>query len=175
MHDWFNAKSASLLVEASQARVSRKALIMDNEPDTEPRIRENGEMSGVYGGVDDFEDDAAALRDVEDRQRTGSLGEPIVTDASEIEVMETFATQTQTVRQIRDEDDEDEIVAEEGEETLREVTADAPPVFRPLVFSATEDLTASVKRRLRKRYWRSSQSGVCLQRCSRKLRTPLRE
>lgn len=135
-HDWFNAKAASLLVEGSQSRISRPALVMDNEE--EPAAAENGREAS-------FEDDEAALRDAE-VATDGNV------DASEEEIMSTFATQTQTVRQ-RSEDDEDGDAAvgeEEEAETLQPVTVNAPPVFRPISFMTEEDLTATVQHRLRK-------------------------
>jgi DNA excision repair protein ERCC-4 len=63
--------------------------------------------------------------------------------------METFATQTQTVPQGIDR--ETDVEEDEDEDNLQEVTSEAPPpVFRPLMFDADEDLTASVKKRMRK-------------------------
>jgi len=152
MHDWFNAKAASLLVEASQGRVSRQSLIMDNEPDIEDIHRERAEPNGINGGVDEFADDMSALHDAEELQGAANGGVPLPMDDDEIAVMETFATQTQTVRQERSNGDAETDVVddEEDEDSLREVTTEAPPVFRPLTFSGAEDLTASVKRRLRK-------------------------
>jgi DNA excision repair protein ERCC-4 len=102
-------------------------MTMDNE--LEPANACNG------GQTSEFADEEAAMRDVED------------VDEEEQDIMEAFATQTQTVPQsqrVEEEDDEDE-------DDLQEVTtADAPPVFRPLAFSMEENLSTSVKKRLRK-------------------------
>ena len=154
MHDWFNAKSASLLVEASQARVSRQSLTMDNEPDSDSQPRERADTNGAHDGVDRFADDESALHDAEVMQSAANTVEPVDVDDDDVAVMETFATQTQTIQQERLDDEGDESMAdiEDDEETLREMTSEAPPVFRPLVVSLVEDLFASVQRRLKKGY-----------------------
>jgi DNA excision repair protein ERCC-4 len=151
MHDWFNAKSAATLVEASQARVSRKKIVMDNQPDEErdypdeghwgPERRERRRSS-------EHDDDLEALREIErgtDRE-----------EEEDLEVMESLATQTQTVPQstrtdVEDENDED-VMREIGEDeaTPPPIRTEAPPVFRPLHFDLEESLTRSVERRLRK-------------------------
>jgi len=132
VHDWFNAKAAALLVEASQKRVSRKSLTLDSE------ATEDGEGSTVPT-IDNFDEDEMALRDAEDTERNNE----------ESDVMDAIATQTQTIPQsqrIPDDDDQDE---EDGDE-LQEVSEVAPPVFRPLAFAMEDNLEASVRRRLRK-------------------------
>ncbi|KAK4688167.1 DNA excision repair protein ERCC-4, partial [Tremellales sp. Uapishka_1] len=123
LHDWFNAKAAAILVEASQARVSRKALTIDEPPIEEEMPMDDGQELAETAA--EFADDEAA----EDEH-----------------IMETFATQTQTVQPVQQEDED----GADGEETLREVASDAPPVFRPIMFSLDEDLTTRVARRLRK-------------------------
>ncbi len=154
MHDWFNAKSASLLVEASQARVSRQALTMDNEPDEHSRTRNRQKSNGTTGVVDDYSEDMLALDEAEAQQSATEADGSEAMQDDELTVMEAFATQTQTVRHDWSNGDSinQEIQEENSEDTLREVMADAPPVFRPLAFSPAEDLTVSVKRRLRKGY-----------------------
>ena len=154
MHDWFNAKSASLLVAASQARVSRQALTMDNEPDEDTQPPERADANGAQDGVDRFADDELALHDAEVSQKAADTGEPINVDDDDMAVMETFATQTQTVRQERLDGDGEAGMAEieDDDVALREITSDAPPVFRPLAFPIEEDLLSSVQRRLKKGY-----------------------
>lgn len=135
VHDWFNAKASALLVEASQSRVSRKSLTMtmDNEPGPELRRREAGT---------DYEDDESAMRDMP----------ALPNDDDEFDVMDTIATQTQTMPQsqsVRDDGlDEDDESDQDGD--LREVTDEAPPVFRPLAFGLEDNLETSVQRRIRK-------------------------
>lgn len=131
VHDWFNAKAAALLVEASQTRVSRKSLTLDTE------TPEETERSAATS-TDNFEEDEMALRDAEDIQRNND----------ESDVMDAIATQTQTIPQSQRpaEDAEDE----DNGDDLQEVSEVAPPVFRPLAFAMEDNLEASVKRRLRK-------------------------
>ena len=104
---------------------------MDNESGPELRRREAGT---------DYEDDEDAMRDVE----------ALPQDDEEYDIMDTIATQTQTVPQsqaVRDDDGEDEDGEDEG---LREVSGEAPPVFRPLAFGLEDNLETSVQRRIRK-------------------------
>jgi len=62
IHDWFNAKAAATLVEASQSRVSRRSLTLDSETEPEPEAEaRNGSVTR-----DDFAEDEMALRDAED-------------------------------------------------------------------------------------------------------------
>ena len=161
MHDWFNAKAAALLVEASQLRVSKKSLTMDNTPEPErpPVNTEDPAQGGVDVPRNEFEEDEAALADVDDSQQNDSrMRDEDESDENDLNVMETFATQTQTIRQSDDndalngdEDDDDDLVAVgEDEEPNGQSTITAPPVFRPLTFDQDEMLQASVKRRLRK-------------------------
>lgn len=136
VHDWFNAKASALLVEASQSRVSKKSLVMtmDNEPGPELRRREAGT---------DYEDDESAMRDIES----------LPNDDDEFDIMDTIATQTQTVPQsqsVRDDGMEEGGEDEDDDEGLREVSEDAHPVFRPLSFGLEDNLEMSVKRRIRK-------------------------
>jgi DNA excision repair protein ERCC-4 len=137
VHDWFNAKAAATLVEASQSRVSRRSLTLDTESEGDV------EVNNDRATRDDFAEDEMALRDAEDMQR----------DNDESGVMDTISTQTQTIPQsqrVADEDPEVE-VDDDGEE-LQEVSEVAPPVFRPLAFAQQDNLEASVKRRLRKNH-----------------------
>jgi DNA excision repair protein ERCC-4 len=125
-----------MLVEASQLRVSRRSLTLDREPED----ADDNEGS-VAPSAENFDDDEMALRDAEDMQRNND----------ESDVMDTIATQTQTIPQSQrpveevtgDEDDGDELL---------EVSDIAPPVFRPLAFATEDNLEASVKRRLRKNH-----------------------
>lgn len=108
-------------------------MTMDNEPGPELRRREAGT---------EYEDDESAMRDME----------PLPNDDDEFDVMDTIATQTQTVPQSQSSRDD---VLEEGDdneedEGLREVTDEAPPVFRPLAFGLEDNLETSVQRRIRK-------------------------
>ncbi|WWC68974.1 uncharacterized protein I206_102910 [Kwoniella pini CBS 10737] len=154
VHDWFNAKSASKLVEASQARVSKKAPIMDNEHDVNSPTREEvrARSEGPGHPIDDFMDEEAALREAE-ALNGHSNGLNGTNGDDEEEIMEVFATQTQTVPQPDEEEDEAMVEISEndnGNETLREATGEAPPVFRPVLVGLEESLTRSVKKRLRK-------------------------
>ncbi|WWD16753.1 hypothetical protein CI109_101184 [Kwoniella shandongensis] len=157
VHDWFNARSASRLVEASQSRVSQRSLTMDNEHDDSERSER--EETGVEEGVDrpegEFGDEEEAVREAEREQSA----RPVPVDEEEDEIMEVFATQTQTVSQARrgvEDEDEGEEMRElgedgaDGEESLREATGDAPPVFRPVMVGMEDNLTSSVKKRMRK-------------------------
>lgn len=146
VHDWFNAKAATLLVEGSQARVSKRKLTMDNSPEPE-HPSENGE-DPANGGVDieddsrQFEDDEEALRDV-----------TMEGDDRDDEIMEVFATQTQTVRQeSRDQEDANgDPNSDDEEDELRDVAeAPPPPVFRPMNFDIETYLSTSVNKRIRK-------------------------
>ncbi|ORY29555.1 hypothetical protein BCR39DRAFT_532115 [Naematelia encephala] len=148
IHDWFNAKAAALLVEASQARISRRSLTMDNEPEQD----DQSPSAPTAVPEENFADDEEALMDAEERQQSMDHGEGTLDGGDEDSIMETFARQTQTVRpdELDVVEEMNAIEEEDGEETLQTVDVDAPPVFRPLMFTAEEDLTASVKRRLRK-------------------------
>ena len=152
MHDWFNAKAATLLVEASQARVSRFEITMDNHEDASAWNGTRPEQVDIaHGGVDrpngEFQDDEDALHDLET---------PFNGDAEDDEIMETIATQTQTVPQHRDADaaHENGHDADGGEddEGLHEVEDTAPPVFRTMRLPFEERLGDTVKRRLRKNH-----------------------
>lgn len=103
---------------------------MDNEEETEDERQGSRRQS-------EFAEDEEAMRDAE----------AVETIAEEEELMEAFATQTQTVTPSQ------HVEEAEEEDDLQEVSAsDAPPVFRPLTFSMEENLEASVKRRLQKGY-----------------------
>jgi len=114
-------------------RVSRKSLTLDRETET----ADNDQGSAAPSG-ENFDDDEMALRDAEDMQRNND----------ESDVMDTIATQTQTIPQSQ-RPVEEEVDEEDGDE-LQEVSETAPPVFRPLAFAMEDNLEASVKRRLRK-------------------------
>lgn len=143
VHDWFNAKASALLVEASQVRISKRSLTMDNEPGPELRRREAGSETR---DTNEFEEDEMAMREAELVQQTN--------DESENDVMETFATQTQTIPQSQRPADENvlEVLDDSDEEDgLQEIPSEMPPpVFRPLAFGIEDDLEKSVQRRLRK-------------------------
>lgn len=155
MHDWFNAKAAALLVEASQARISKRKAVMDNDPELDARPAETGGVTGGPPGEDSSEwaADEEALRDA-------MLDEHMAMDGAIVEdeeVMEAFAQGTQlmpsTQRAMPDERNDGDSPDNEGDDNgdeLRQVQEDAPPVFRPLVFQAEPDLSGSVQRRLRK-------------------------
>ena len=150
MHDWFNAKAASLLVGASQVRVSRQALrTNDNERNEVPTHRDREGSTGMNTEVDDFANDMLALRDADAQQHTPVADEDIAVDIDDLAVMETFATQTQMVRQISANGNDAELEEEDGE-TLQEVTVNVPPVFRPLTFLGGDDLPAIVEKRIKK-------------------------
>ncbi|TYJ54668.1 hypothetical protein B9479_004702 [Cryptococcus floricola] len=142
VHDWFNAKSAATLVEASQGRLSRKKLEMDNNPQ-----EDEGE----------FEEEEAVMREEERLERERREGDSVMRDDDEEDIMEVFATQTQVVPQSRsnrdDNGDEEQLNIEDDEnadETLRSAEGPPPPVFRPVMVGVQDDLRASVKKRLRK-------------------------
>ncbi|ODN80790.1 hypothetical protein L202_02941 [Cryptococcus amylolentus CBS 6039] len=142
VHDWFNAKAAATLVEASQGRLSRKKLEMDNIPQ---------EDEGEFG------EEEAVMREEERRERERREGDSVMRDNDEEDIMEVFATQTQVVPQSRsnrdDNGDEEQPIIEDDEnadETLRSAEGPPPPVFRPVMVGVQDDLRASVKKRLRK-------------------------
>ena len=124
---------------------------MDNSPEPNGSNGHDDTSDPANGGVDgEFDEDEAALRDVQD-------DEVMETDdrstEEDIDVMRTFATQTQTIPQDRDEDaDLVAIDDDDDDEPLQEVSTDAPPppVFRPLMFNEENLLEASVKKRMKK-------------------------
>jgi DNA excision repair protein ERCC-4 len=124
-----------MLVEASQLRVSRRSLTLDRESED----ADDNEGS-VAPSLENFDDDEMALRDAEDMQRNND----------ESDVMDTIATQTQTIPHSQ-RPVEDDVGDGDGDE-LQEVSDIAPPVFRPLAFAMEDNLEASVKRRLRKNH-----------------------
>ncbi|KIR71477.1 DNA excision repair protein ERCC-4 [Cryptococcus deuterogattii CA1014] len=162
IHDWFNAKAASQLVEASQARVSRRKMVMDNSPgpeeDADRRDADVGRDDGVDFQEEEFGLEEEALREQEElaeRQRRGIT--EIVPDDDEEEIMEIFATQTQTLPQHRRQEDANNDLEQESmtqdenaDETLRSAEGVLPPVFRPVMLSVRDDLGRSVERRLKK-------------------------
>lgn len=145
MHDWFNAKAATLLVEGSQARVSKRKMVMDNSPEPEHSARNDDDSANGGVDIDDdnrqFEDEEEALRDIS--MEGGD---------DDDEIMEAFATQTQTVRQQPAADDNaNDGSPEDEDDELRDVAdAPPPPVFRPMNFDIEAYLTASVTKRIRK-------------------------
>ena len=157
IHDYFNAKAAALLVEASQARVSRKSLRMDNSPDPDEHHNGLSDDDPAHGGVDsrergEFEDEEDAMRDV---RMSGNPED----DEADDQIMHSFATQSQLVPPSQSdqeayEDEEDDALVEvgEGEEPRErnEGSAAPPPVFTPITFDLEAHLAKSVKRRLRK-------------------------
>jgi hypothetical protein len=150
-----------MLVEASQARISRKRIVMDNEPDPERDYPDEGHWgpergdSGPHSLGREHEDDLEALREMETRGRGTDREEE-----EDLDVMEAFATQTQVVPQTRPRDTgAQETEGDEDDEEMREVGEDEavqsaavipPPVFRPLHFDIEENLTRSVEKRMRK-------------------------
>lgn len=161
IHDWFNAKAASQLVEASQARISRRKMVMDNSPgpeeDADRRDADVGRDDGVDFQEEEFGLEEEALREQEElaeRQRRGIT--EIVPDDDEEEIMEIFATQTQTLPHRRPEDANNDLEQESmtqdenADETLRSAEGVLPPVFRPVMLSVRDDLGRSVERRLKK-------------------------
>lgn len=149
LHDWFNAKAAAHLVEASQLRVSRPRITIEGTastliPDGE-RHRESNTTTNGQTARDEHEEDMEAVRELEERRDAPMGGIPI-TEQDDDEVMYEFATQVETVphnagHHSAADDDDDEV--------LHEAT-DAPPVFRPLVFSLETDLSSRVASRIRK-------------------------
>ncbi|AAW45049.2 conserved hypothetical protein [Cryptococcus deneoformans JEC21] len=163
IHDWFNAKAASQLVEASQARVSRRKMVMDNIPGPEEDAdrrevsisRDEGvdSQEGEYG----LEEEALREQELAEQQRREIQG--IVPDDDEEEIMEIFATQTQTLPQHHRPNDADNDLEqgpmaqdENSDETLRSAEGVPPPVFRPVMLSVKDDLGRSVEKRLKKGY-----------------------
>ena len=143
--------------------------MMDNTPEPERNGRRDGESDPANGGVDrgdgGFEDDEAALRDVEVGQvNEGNGSETREEEEADLDVMEAFATQTQVMPPDVPDEDEDEPMVEVDPDESPLQTIDggggdgsgsgdvlAPPVFRPTEFSIQEEnLARSVKKRLRK-------------------------
>lgn len=139
LHDWFNAKAAAKLVEGSQLRVSQVQVTVEETASTP-----------IPDGIvrrdpsEEHEEDMEALREIEDRRDLPTGGQPVVDDDGD-EIMEIIATQGESVPTNRN----DEPAAEDEDDVLQEMTS-APPVFRPVVFSADTDLTSRVKTRIRK-------------------------
>lgn len=162
IHDWFNAKAASQLVEASQARISRRKMVMDNSPGPEEDADRRDPGVGRDEGVDfqegEFGLEEEVIREQEElaeRQRREIT--EVVPDDDEEEIMEIFATQTQTLPQHRRPEDANNDLEqgsmaqdENADETLRSAEGVLPPVFRPVMLSVRDDLGRSVKRRLKK-------------------------
>nr|ODN98611.1 DNA excision repair protein ERCC-4 [Cryptococcus depauperatus CBS 7855] len=154
MHDWFNAKAAAQLVEASQARVSRKKMVMDNMPDPEDELHGGETERNAEQGMDFEEED----HDAEKMQHGQEAGKGEVTQrelvrpGEEEEIMEVFATQTQTVPQTRPREDDDEfsLEGEDTDGTLQEVEGLPPPVFKPVMIGSDDKLSATVQKKLRK-------------------------
>lgn len=162
IHDWFNAKAASQLVEASQARISRRKMVMDNSPGPEEDADRRDPGVGRDEGVD-FQEGESGLEEevireqeeLAERQRREIT--EVVPDDDEEGIMEIFATQTQTLPQHRRPEDANNDLEqgsmaqdENADETLRSAEGVLPPVFRPVMLSVRDDLGRSVKRRLKK-------------------------
>ena len=146
IHDWFNAKAAATLVEASQARVSKRKLTMDNSP--EPRESHEESPDPAHGGVDvdgettQFQDDEEAMRDI---SMEGN-------DGNDDAIMEVYSTQAQVAQPPSPPENDDGLV-DDDEDELQEVDMTAPPpppVFEPLPFDNNDYLTKSVEKRIRK-------------------------
>jgi DNA excision repair protein ERCC-4 len=155
-HDWFNAKSAAVLVEASQSRVSQRKVVMDNEMenpdepddgwDSRHRDRAGRSRSESSAPGHEFEEDEAAMRD--------AMGSGQAEDDDD--VMEIIATQAQAVQRSNVESvDEtvDEEMREVGDsEEAPQPMAAPPPTFRPVHFDLSEQLEKSVNRRMKKNH-----------------------
>lgn len=146
VHDWFNAKAASNLVEVSQARISKLKIVMDNEEESPT----DGPAAGRWG-ADDHADDEEALRDLE------ASGQRETNDEMEEDedVMEIVATQSAARPEpivVNDEDEEDEEMREIGEDEERQPPAPipAPPIFPAVAFDYHVNVSRSVEKRLRK-------------------------
>ena len=145
LHDWFNAKAAAKLVEASQGRIARRKAVMDNSPDPDsPTAADGTETSNGAPESDRFEDDEEAMRDVQ-------MG-----DEDDGEIMEVFATQGQVAPTQADRSADGMITFDDGEggeedEPLMDIgAAPAPPVFEPMQFDMDAYLTKTVERRMKK-------------------------
>jgi DNA excision repair protein ERCC-4 len=144
LHDWFNAKAAAMLVEASQARVSRRKLTMDNSP--EPRTSHEDPADPAGGGVDvdresmQFQDDEEALRDVH-------LNED---DEEDEALMEVLSTQRLVPPSPSDREADGEHMDEDDDELKEVDVAAPPPVFEPLPFDYEDYLTKGVQKRIKK-------------------------
>ncbi|KAL1410200.1 DNA repair protein RAD16 [Vanrija albida] len=148
LHDWFNAKAAAQLVEASQLRVSRPQVTIEGTastliPDGE-RHRESNTTTNGQTARDEHAEDMEAVREMEERLDAPMGGIP-TTEQDDDEVMAEFATQIETVPHNAGH----QAAADDDDDVLHEVT-DAPPVFRPLVFSLETDLSSRVASRIRK-------------------------
>ena len=146
IHDWFNAKAAPVLIDASQARVAKRKQVMDNSPEEHDSVRDLGDPANggvdIEGGLSSYTEDEAALRDIEAHG-----------DMDDDDVMETFATQTEVMpasQRDREADGEQRFDDEDDEQLVDVSDAPAPPIFRPLMFEEDDFLTRSVEKRLRK-------------------------
>lgn len=142
LHDWFNCPAAALLVEASQQRVSRQKVVVEETastgiPDGERRRSDE----------EDYADDMEAARELEERRDAPMGGHPILEDDND-DIMEMIATQAEPVVQNRRGEPE----AEDEDEELQEISAVEPPVFRPVLFSEDTNLRSRVQSRLRKNH-----------------------
>lgn len=146
LHDWFNAPAAAELVSASQLRVSKpkitiegtaSTLIPDGEHHRESNATSNGESAR-----EEFEEEMEAVRELEEARDRPTGGIP---ETEEDEVMVEVASQMETLTQPR----QLEIDDNEEDELQDVTTVEAPPVFRPVVFSLDADLSSRVATRVR--------------------------
>lgn len=110
-------------------------------------------QEGEYG----LEEEAMREQELAERQSLEITG--TVPDDDEEEIMEIFATQTQTLRQHHRSDGADNDLEqgsmaqdENADEILRSAEGVPPPVFRPVMLSVRDDLGRSVEKRLKKGY-----------------------
>lgn len=150
LHDWFNAKAAALLVQASQLRVSRHKVTMEGTstsviPDGEQHHADSDTMTNGRESRHEFEEDMEAVRELEERRDNPTGGVPVREEEGD-EIMEEIATQVETVPQNM----AGTAAADDDEEELREADPSYPPVFRPIVFSVNADLESRVESRMRR-------------------------
>lgn len=150
LHDWFNAKAAALLVQASQLRVSRHQVTIEGTatsaiPDGEQHHADSNTMTNGQESRDEFEEDMEAVRELEDRRDNSVGGHPVTAEEGDY-IMEEIATQVETVPQNAG----GNAAADDDEDELREADPHYPPVFRPIMLSVNADLESRVQSRMRK-------------------------
>lgn len=148
LHDWFNAPAAAELVSASQLRVSKPKITIEGTastliPDGE-RHRESNATSNGESAREEFEEEMEAVRELEAARDRPIGGIP---ETEEDEVMVEVASQMETIPQPRQLEIDDN---DEDDELQDVTTVEAPPVFRPVVFSLDADLSSRVETRVRK-------------------------
>lgn len=139
VHDWFNAKAAALLVEASQRRVSRPKLTMGGTATTEIP---DGEVH--VNPEEEYAEDMEAAHELQERLDAPMGGEPVSEEDDDEVLMELAASQIDHAPANGGEG------ADGDEDELREAGASEPPIFRPVVFTLDTDLDRRVASRVRK-------------------------